>query len=206
MKKAFCLLLSSIALCWGAVAQQITRFGVVDTAKVYSAYFKNSAAVRNYEKKKSEAQEEINKRTEELRALKAKRLEISGGMQSGGEAWDEREGADDESGIMSEGRSTFPSSTSNRSADAQLKKVDADIAQKTQYLNEYAANKNLELETMRNSMQNSDAFYKKLYAVIGKVAESGGYSAILSLQQASGVLWYSPSVDITDEVIRALNK
>ena len=45
-------------------AQQITKFGVVDTAKVYNAYFRNSAPVRNYEKKRSEFQAEINKQTE----------------------------------------------------------------------------------------------------------------------------------------------
>ena len=35
-------------------AQQITKFAVVDTAKVYQAYFRNSAPVRNYENKKEE--------------------------------------------------------------------------------------------------------------------------------------------------------
>lgn len=168
MKRIAALLFAAAMLCMAAAAQQITRFGVVDTAKVYNAYFRNSAAVRNYEKKKSDAQEEINKRTEELRTLKAARLE--------------------------------------ETDEDRLSRLDADIEQKTQFLNEYAASKNMELETMKNSMQSSDSFYRKLYAVIGKVAESGGYSAILSLQQASGVLWYSPSVDITDEVIRALGK
>ena len=42
----------------GIFAQQITRFGVVDTAKVYQAYFRNSAPVRNYENKKAEFQRE----------------------------------------------------------------------------------------------------------------------------------------------------
>ncbi|MCQ2591959.1 MAG: OmpH family outer membrane protein, partial [Treponema sp.] len=56
-------------------AQQITKFGVVDTSKVYSAYFRNSAPIRNYEKKKSEFQDEIDKRTEELRQLQQKKLD-----------------------------------------------------------------------------------------------------------------------------------
>ena len=43
-------------------AQQITKFGVVDTAKVYNAYFRNSAPIRNFEKKKAEFQDEINKK------------------------------------------------------------------------------------------------------------------------------------------------
>ena len=65
----FCVSVSS------AFAQQITKFGVVDTAKVYNAYFRNSAPVRNFEKKKAEFQAEINKKTDELRALQQKKLE-----------------------------------------------------------------------------------------------------------------------------------
>ena len=38
--------------CSGAFAQQITKFGVVDTARVYQSYYKDSAPVRNYESKK----------------------------------------------------------------------------------------------------------------------------------------------------------
>jgi len=50
-------------------AQQITKFGVVDTAKVYNAYFRNSAPIRNFEKKKAEFQAEINKRTDERKSF-----------------------------------------------------------------------------------------------------------------------------------------
>lgn len=52
MKKI--VLLFGILFCAVAssFAQQITRFGVVDTARVYQAYFRNSAPVRNYESKK----------------------------------------------------------------------------------------------------------------------------------------------------------
>ena len=58
-----------VFLSQGVFAQQITKFGVVDTAKVYNAYFRNSAPVRNYEKKKSEFQEEINKYTDEANRI-----------------------------------------------------------------------------------------------------------------------------------------
>jgi len=71
------LIASSLCTVFSAAylsAQQITKFGVVDTAKVYNAYFRNSSAVRNYERKKAEYQEEINKRTEEIRALQQKKL------------------------------------------------------------------------------------------------------------------------------------
>ena len=56
-------------------AQQITKFGVVDTAKVYKAYFRNSAPVRNYDRKKSEFQQAINKYTDELQKLQSKKVE-----------------------------------------------------------------------------------------------------------------------------------
>ena len=153
----------------GLYAQQITKFGVVDTAKVYNAYFRNSAPVRNYEKKKSEFQEEINKYTDELQKLQLKKLEY--------------EKADN---------------------DAQAQRVQAEISKKSEFLVEYTNAKNIELESIQKSLQSSDAFYKKLYESLAKIAESGGYSMILSLQQANAILWYSSSVDITEQVIADL--
>jgi outer membrane protein len=153
----------------GAFAQQITKFGVVDTAKVYNAYFRNSSAVRNYEKKKADYQAEINAKTEELRQLQQKKLDY----QAQGD-------------------------------DASALRVEGDIAKKTDFLTEYANAKNVELQTMQKSLQNSDTFYKKLYDVLAKIAESGGYSMILSLQQDNAILWYSSSVDVTEQVIAEL--
>ena len=164
---AFCLVFSSAVA--GMFAQQITKFGVVDTSKVYSAYFRNSAPVRNYEKKKAEFQEEIDKRTQELKTLQQQKLEY------------EKNGN-----------------------DSQALKVEAEITKKTDYLTEYTNAKNVELESMLKSLESSDEFYKKLYNTLGQIAESGGYSMILSLQDANAILWYSNSVDITDQVIQKL--
>ena len=173
MKRTIKLLVIALSLavlaCAGISAQQITKFGVVDTAKVYNAYFRDSSAVRNYEKKKAEYQDEINSRTQELRDLQQKKLNY----QSAGD-------------------------------DANALRVEGDITKKTEYLNEYTNAKNVELATMQKSLQNSDSFYKKLYNVLAKIAESGGYSMILSLQQDNAILWYSSSVDITDQVISEL--
>lgn len=152
-----------------AFGQQITKFGVVDTAKVYQAYFRNSAPVRNYEKKKTEFQEEINKLTEELRKLQQKKLDYE--------------------------------SSGN---DSAAMKVESEITKKKDYLTEYANAKNIELESMQRTLQNSDEFYKKLSSTLARVAESGGYSMILSLQNDNAILWYSSSVDITNQVIQEL--
>ena len=172
MKKRFFALIGVLffmAAGSGLYAQQITKFGVVDTAKVYNAYFRNSAPVRNYEKKKAEFQEEINKYTDELQKLQLKKLEY--------------EKADN---------------------DAQAQRVQAEISKKSEFLVEYTNAKNIELESIQKSLQSSDAFYKKLYESLAKIAESGGYSMILSLQQANAILWYSSSVDITEQVIAEL--
>ncbi|MBR7064847.1 MAG: OmpH family outer membrane protein [Treponema sp.] len=149
--------------------QQITKFGVVDTSRVYNAYFRNSSAVRNYERKKADYQEEINKRTQEIRDLQQRKLRY--------------QEVGDESNVL---------------------RVESEITRKTEYLTEYTNAKNVELSTLQKSLQNSDAFYKRLYTVLAKVAESGGYSMILSLQQANAILWYSTSVDVTDLVIAEL--
>lgn len=158
-----------IILAGNCFAQQITKFGVVDTAKVYNAYFRNSAPIRNYEKKKAEFQEEINKRTDELRTLQQKKLEY------------EKEGK-----------------------DSQVLKVEAEITKKKDYLTEYTNAKNVELESLQRSLKTSDEFYKKLYNTLEKIAEAGGYSMILSMQESNAILWYSTSVDITNQVITEL--
>jgi len=157
------------ACCMQLGAQQITKFAVVDTARVYQAHFRNSSPVRNYENKKLEFQNEINTLTQELQTLHEQKLEF----QRNGD-------------------------------DSSAERIQAEITKKTSYLSEYTSAKNAELESLKNSLQNNDAFYKKLYATLERVAETGGYSLVLSLQQANAVLWYSPSVDVTDEVISQL--
>ena len=85
-----------------------------------------------------------------------------------------------------------------------MTRLESEITKKTDALTEYTNAKNVELESLKKNLQNSDAFYKKLYGVLEKVAENEGYSMIMSLQQANAVLWYSPSVDITEKVIAEL--
>ncbi|HAK68027.1 MAG TPA: hypothetical protein DEO40_06320 [Treponema sp.] len=170
VKKLILILVLALTGMTGSVfAQQITKFAVVDTSRVYQAFFRKSNAVRNYEKKREEFQAEIDKATQEIQTLYNRKLEY------------------DKSGD---------------SVNAQ--KLQTQIEQKTAYLTEYTKTKNAELQNMKQNLQNNDAFYKKLYAIIEDIAESGGYSMVLSLQQNNAILWYSSSVDITDDVIRTL--
>ncbi len=152
-----------------AQTQMITKFAVVDTARVYQAYFRNSSPARNYDNKKEEFQAEVNRLTQELQQLHDQML------------------------------SSEAAGDNERALELQ-----SEISRKTDYINEYAGAKNAELEALKNSLQNTDEFYPRLYATLERIAETGGYSMVLSLQQANAILWYSPAVDITNEVINQL--
>ncbi len=84
-------------------------------------------------------------------------------------------------------------------------RLEADIVKKATFLTEYTKAKNTELDALKTKLNSNDAFYASLYDVIGRIAESDGYTMVLSLQQGNAILWYSPTVDITDKVILALN-
>ncbi len=168
MKKSICIfLVLALCVCFG-FSQQITMFGVVDTSLVYTTYFRNTTAVRSYDAKRLEFQNEINDLTNDLRELQAQKLEFE---KSGNKT--------------------------------QAVRLEAQIAEDAEFLQEYTWAKNIELENLRKNLADSDAFYQNLYKVIGNIAEEEGYSMILDLQEDS-ILWYSPSVDITKEVISRL--
>ena len=147
----------------------ITKIGVIDTSRVYTTYFRDSAAVRNYENMKLEFQAEVDKTTAELKELELKKTQF---VKLGDEL--------------------------------SALKLETEITKKTDYLIEYTRSKNAELDAMKNRLADSDDFYKSLYNIIERIAEAGGYSLILSLQQANAILWYSQSVDVTDQVINSL--
>lgn len=170
MKKIFLLsAVLAVFVAAGASAQQITKFAVVDTAKVYQAYFRDSTPVRNYENKKADFQKELDKLVAELQRLNDKKIEQK-----------------------------------RKGNDSEVLKIEAEITKKTDYINEYTKSKNIELDSLKKSLKENNKFYQELYSTLEQVAEEGGYSVVLSLQDANAVLWYSSSVDITDQVISKL--
>ena len=80
-----------------------------------------------------------------------------------------------------------------------------EITAKTNHLTEFSKAKNDELASIKRSL-NSNQFNNSLYEVIKKVAVKEGYSMVVSLQDGSSILWYSPTVDITQIVIQELRK
>ncbi len=156
---------------FASAQQQITNFGIVDTNKVYEYFFRTSTGARNYDSKRKEMQDEINKKTAELRELKAKKDQA---QQIG-------------------------------DTDA-VETLNSTIKSKTEYLRDYTATKNVELQNLKKSLSESNDFYIKLSKIIKRVAENKGLCMVLNLQGESAILWYSNTVDITEDVIKEMNK
>jgi len=53
-------------------AQQLTRFAVVDMPKVYTAFFRDSRVVRQFEEKSAKVQSDIDKMTKEIQDLRSR--------------------------------------------------------------------------------------------------------------------------------------
>jgi outer membrane protein len=159
------LLVSSSAL----FAQQLTRFAVVDLSRVYTSFFKESRAVRDFEEKSSRVQSDIDRMTQEIQSLKSQQVDAQ--MQG----------------------------------DIQCSlKLENDIYKKSEFLKDYYTTKTNELEDQKRRLAQDNAFLGQVQTEIQLVAESEGYSMVLSLKDNPGILWYSPSVDITDKVIQSL--
>jgi len=71
-KRIFIFILIIVSSFLYAQQQQLTRVAVVDMPKVYTAYFKDSRAVRQFEEKAAKVQSDIDKQTKEIQDLKSR--------------------------------------------------------------------------------------------------------------------------------------
>ena len=170
MKKYVLLLFSLCACIVSLSAQQITRFAVVDTSRIYTTFLREARSVRDYQAKQSKYQAETQRMSDEIIALRQKKVDAE----------------------------------SIGKTDA-VQKYQAEIDSKTSFLLEYSKACNDELAMLRKNLVSDDVFYTRLYAAIKKIAETQGYTMVLNLQEGEAILWYSPTVDITETVIRELS-
>ena len=160
-----------LAICTAALsAQQITRFAVVDTSRIYATFLRDARSVGDYQAKQAKYQAETQRMSDEIIALRQKKVDA------------EAVGKTD-----------------------AVQKYQAEIDSKTSFLLEYSKACNDELAMLRKNLVSDDVFYARLYAAIKKIAESQGYTMVLNLQQGEAIIWYSPTVDITETVIRELS-
>jgi outer membrane protein len=86
----------------------------------------------------------------------------------------------------------------------QALRLESEINRKSDYLKEYYQLKTAELESQKAKLSQSGSFLEQVYDEIRFIAESEGYSMVLNLNENTGILWYSPTVDITDKLIQNL--
>lgn len=170
MKKSLFILCCFIAGISGLAAQQITRFAVVDTSRIYLTFLRDARSVRDYQTKQAKYQAETQRMSDEIIVLRQKKVDA--------EAVGKIDAA---------------------------KKYQAEIDAKTSFLLEYSKACNDELAMLRKHLVSDDVFYARLYAAIKKIAESQGYTMVLNLQEGQAIIWYSPTVDITEDIIRELS-
>jgi outer membrane protein len=95
--------------------------------------------------------------------------------------------------------------------DAQAKgdesralRLENEIYRKSEYLKDYFQVKTAEINDQKTKLAQSGTFLDQVYSEIRYIAESEGYSMVLSLKDNTGILWYSPTVDITEKLIQNL--
>ncbi|QQO08201.1 OmpH family outer membrane protein [Breznakiella homolactica] len=166
------LIISVLLVVLGAAsagAQQLTRFAVVDLPRVYTSFFRDSRAVRDFEERSARVQAEIDRMNEEIQTLRSSKVDA------------ERQGNTE-----------------------QALRLESEIYRKSEFLREYFQTKTAELEDQRKRLAQSNTFLQQVLDEIRYIAESEGYSMVLNLKENTGIIWYSPTVDITDKVIQNL--
>jgi len=170
MYKRVILFLSLNLLCLASVfSQQLTRFAIVDLPKVYTSFFRESKAVKEFEEKSAKVQAEIDKRTRDIQNLRSRYADAM--------------------------------VANNETEALRLENL---ISKQSEFLREFYQIKTAELDEQRNKLMQSDSFIAQVYDEIRYIAESEGYTMVLNMKNNPSIIWYSPTIDITDKLITNL--
>ncbi|MCL2184503.1 MAG: OmpH family outer membrane protein [Treponema sp.] len=168
-KVVFFLLLNVICVGF-AFSQQITRIAVIDLPRVYTTFFRDSRAVREFEERATRVQNDIDRMTKEIQDLRSRHADAI-----------------------------------SRDDQSEMIRIEAQINRRTENLREFYQARMAELERQKSNLMQSDSFLRQVHDEIRFIAESEGYSAVFDLKNTPGIIWHSPSVDITDKVLQSLN-
>jgi outer membrane protein len=91
-----------------------------------------------------------------------------------------------------------------RGDSEQAMRLENDLYRRSEFLREYYKTKTAELEDQKKKLIQSGSFLEQVYDEIRFIAESEGYTMVLNLKENAGILWFSPTVDITDKLIQNL--
>ncbi|MCL2265789.1 MAG: OmpH family outer membrane protein [Treponema sp.] len=170
LKRVFIFLLLNAA-CFGILYSQshITRIAVVDLPRVYTEFFSESKAVRDFEAKTATVQREIDRMQKEIQDLKTRQADAI-----------------------------------QRDNQNEITRLESEIARRTENLRVYYQSRTAELEDQRKKLMQSGEFLNQVHNEIRFIAESEGYTNVFDLKNTQGMIWFSPSVDITEKLIQSL--
>jgi outer membrane protein len=160
------LLLNASCLLYG---QQLTRFAVVDLSQVYTSFFRESRAVREFEERSASVQSNIDRMTREVQELRSRHADA----------------------VL-------------RDDQSEALRLETQINRRSESVRDYYQAKTAELDAIRRNLMRSGSFLDQVYDEIRFIAESEGYTMVLNLNDNKGIIWYSPTVDITEKLIQNL--
>jgi outer membrane protein len=91
-----------------------------------------------------------------------------------------------------------------RNDQTEANRLDAQVYRMSEAVRDYYQTQTSILEDQRRRLMQSGSFMNEVYDEIRYIAESEGYSMVLNLSENKGILWYSPTVDITERLIQSL--
>ena len=170
MFKRVIIFLMLTFICAGfTFAQMITRVAVVDLPRVYTEFFRESRAVREFEERSARVQADINRMTADIQTLRTRHADA----------------------IASDNQS-------------DMIRLETEINRRTANLREFYQARMTELETQRSRLMQSSSFLNQVHDEIRFIAESEGYTVVFNLKETPGIVWNSPTVDITEKLISSL--
>jgi outer membrane protein len=165
-KTVIFMLLNVSCLLYG---QQLTRLAVVDLSKVYTAFFRESRAVREFEERSARVQSDIDRMTREIQELRSRHADA----------------------VL-------------RDDQSEALRLETQINRRSEFVRDYYQTKTAELDRQRANLMRSGSFLEQVYDEIRFIAESEGYTTVVNLNDNKGIVWYSPTVDITEKLIQNL--
>ena len=91
-----------------------------------------------------------------------------------------------------------------RGDQAEANRLETQYYRMSEALRDYYQSQTAILEDMKKRISQPGSFMDQLYDEIRYIAESEGYSMVLNLNDNTGIVWYSTTVDITDRLIKSL--
>jgi len=168
-KRIFVLLILFFTGIAGIYSQSITRFALVDLPKVYTAFFRDSKAVREFEERSTKVQSEIDKITREIQDMRSKHADA----------------------VLANNQN-------------EALRLENQIYRRSEFLKDYYQTKTAELDDQRSRLMQSGSFLDQVYDEIRYIAESEGYTMVLNMKNNPSIVWYSPTIDITEKLISNL--